>query len=186
MSQKEEEKSIPVAEVPKEKEKGLTNIVSMSGLKSLLSKAEPEEKPVEQTDANLDHEKKEHEVHIEQSKSVSSVLSMSGLKSLLTKGGIEVKPSEDTNEIVPAELAGDNNKVMKDKVEEKTPHGPSLSVAGLKSLLKGHPEDEVKKGETVEFCIQASETVSVSVVKQDGEVETKVSDSEPQGKVYHL
>jgi hypothetical protein len=152
------------------------NVLSMSGLKSLLSKTETSEKHEAMlTTAEAQEKTAQEETHHEESRSFSNVLSMSGLKSFLSKGGDESKANEESTE--PDHAVQGNDVIA--KVEEKSSSfGAALSVSGFKSLFTGHTQEEVKKVEKVEYNVQTNE--SVSVIKE----EVSVPDSKAEGKVY--
>jgi hypothetical protein len=150
------------------------NVLSMSGLKSLLSKTETSEKhEVMLTTPEAQDKTAQEATHHEESRSFGNMLSMSGLKSFLSKGGDESKANEESTE---RDHAVQENDVIA-KVEEKSSSfGAALSVSGFKSLFTGHTEEEVKKVEKVD----ANE--SVSIIKE----EVVVTDLKAEGKVYFL
>ncbi len=155
------------------------NVLSISGLKSLLSKTETSEIHEAMLTTGEAQEKTAQEAthHHEESRSFGNVLSMSGLKSFLSKVGDESKANEESTG--PDHAVQEND--VKVKVEEKSSSfGAALSVSGFKSLFTGHTEEEVKKVEAVEFNVQTNE--SVSIIKE----EVVVTDLKAEGKFYFL
>ena len=181
------------ATVIDEKDKAPSNIMSIRGFKSLISKSAPSEKPSVETDIAEEGSPavKEEDLHEEKSKSFTSALTISGFKSLLTKGGHEVAVTE---EIVNTEVGISEKKDnIEIKIEEKSStFSTALSVAGLKSLLsRGHEEisaevksqtQEVEKVDKVECNLH---TTVDSKLKEDSQSQPPASDSLPPGMIYH-